>query len=374
MAITLEENDLSFPCIYMDNGPYLQKNNLIENAFPKNIPLYNIEQEEEIDSFDISSSFNIFEKQNNFCSLNASSLKNEQDKEKNVIDLNDDFPKNTDFTTKYKENDSKIYLSEEAEKNLIDLDYHFLDFTSKFEENDSEIDFSEEAEEGKKEDIRGILITNKKDSELFKRLLFVAEKKPTFKVVYPKRETLFKIIEINPQEDSNKCFLRRKKKSGGRSYEDRLDNIRVKIKRSFLNHFIIEQLNEKLRRIGSNKYFQKFPQHLVSDVDKNRNKDIFGMTLEKFIENKEKNFSEKNNNFGNYYHNLDVIQDNKVKNCLEIKTTINKTIKQLYEEYINSDEFKINAISQLKYIKRKNNEYIMTYKKVAENLIEFFYH
>ena len=70
---------------------------------------------------------------------------------------------------------------------------------------------------------------------------------------------------------------------------------------------------------------------------------------------------------------MDVLKDNKVKNNLEFKKILKKTIKQLYEEYINSDEFKINEINRLKNVKKEDDEYIKTYIEVSENLIEFFF-
>ena len=50
---------------------------------------------------------------------------------------------------------------------------------------------------------------------------------------------------------------------------------------------------------------------------------------------------------------------------------MNKTICELYEEYINSDEFKINEINRLKNNKMQD-EYITKYISLAKNLIEFF--
>ena len=337
MSILIEEDEFSFPFINMEIAPYLKKNNFIENdiSFPSNIPPSNTEQEEDNSLF--ASSFNIFEEKSNFRHLNVSSIKKEQEKEKNIIDLEDDFPKSTDFTLKNKENNFNTSLFDEEEENF-----------------------------------GCILNTKKKDLEKFKAII-CTEKKAVFEVVYPKRGTLFNIIENNFQEDSNKCFLRRKRMPDGRSSKDRLDNIRVRIKRRFFNYALLEKLNENLKRIGSKKYFQKFSQHLVSDVDRKRNKKIFEMTLIGFIENNEMNLKEKKDDSGNYNHNLDVLKDNKVMDNLEFKKILNKTIKQLYKEYINSEEFKNNETNRLKYVKKEDDEYIKTYKEVSENLIEFFF-
>jgi len=339
MSILIEEDEFSYPLLNMEIAPYLRKINFIENdvSYPSSIPPLNTEQEEEISLFDISPSFNIFKEKNNFGDLNVSSLKREQEKDKNIIDLEDDFPKSTDFTSNNNENSFKMSLFDEEEENF-----------------------------------RGLLNTKKEDLEVFKNIL-CTEKKAIFEFVYPKGETLFNVIEINSKKDSNKCFLRRKRMPDGRSNKDRLDNIRVRIKRGFFNYALLEKLNENLKMIGSNKYFQKFPQHLVSDVDRRRNKELFSLALKDFFENKKLNFNEKNNDCRNYNHNLDVLKDNIVKNNLEFKKILKKTIKQLYEEYINSDEFKINEINRLKNVKKEDDEYIKTYIEVSENLIEFFF-
>ena len=309
MSIQIDEDEISYPDIYMDIAPQLKTIYFIENdiSLPANIPPSNTEQEEEISLFDISSSFKIFEEKNNFGDVNYSSIKREQEKEKNIIELEDDFPKSTDFTLKIEENNSKIPLFEVKEENFGGL---------------------------------------------------IREKKDIFKVIYPNRD---------------KSFLKRKILPKGRSHDDRLDNIRVRIKRTFFNYILLTKLNENLKRIGSNKYFQKFPQHLVSDVDRRRNKELFSLALKDFFENKKLNFNEKNNDCRNYNHNLDVLKDNIVKNNLEFKKILKKTIKQLYEEYINSDEFKIKEINRLKFINKENDVYIKNYKEVGQNLIEFFF-
>ena len=334
MSILLEEDEFSFPEFIMGIPSYLQKNNLIEPnlSFPPSIPPSNVEQkEEEIHLFDFSSSFNTFEETFNFDEVDVSSPIYKQVQETNTNDLKDDYPKNTDFTSKNDQNSSMNPLYESWVLLLND-------------------------------DKNSGIMTGKVDKK----------KNNIFKVVSPKREWLFNVKQINSAENTNKFFLRRKKLPEGRQFRDRLDNIRVKSKRCFFNKALNENLNELLKHIGSKKYFLKFPQHLVSDVDRKRNKELFELTLKEFIENEELNFDKKNNDFGNYYHNLDVIQDNEVKNSLEFQKILNKTIRQLYKEYINSDAFKINEMNRLKYIKKEDDDYIKTYKEVSENLMEFF--
>ncbi len=73
----------------------------------------------------------------------------------------------------------------------------------------------------------------------------------------------------------------------------------------------------------------------------------------------------------NYLHNMKILQDEEIKENEELKIILNKNISELYEEYINSDEFKISEINRLKKNKMQDI-YITKYINLAKNLIEFF--
>ena len=73
----------------------------------------------------------------------------------------------------------------------------------------------------------------------------------------------------------------------------------------------------------------------------------------------------------NYLHNKNLFKNEEIKEKEELNMIMNKTIGELYEEYINSDEFKINEINRLKNNKMQD-EYITKYISLAKNLIEFF--
>ena len=66
-----------------------------------------------------------------------------------------------------------------------------------------------------------------------------------------------------------------------------------------------------------------------------------------------------------------MIKNEEIKENEELNMIMNKTIYKLYEEYINSDEFKINEINRLRKNKMQD-EYIIKYVSLAKNLIEFF--
>jgi hypothetical protein len=166
-------------------------------------------------------------------------------------------------------------------------------------------------------------------------------------------------------------MLKRKRFQERRPRKENQDNIRKKIKRGFFNCALIKKLNEKLKGIGSRKYLRKFPQHFVSDVNQTRNKGILGMTLEEIFCKKELYLPENKEGLNNFLNNLKVIKSEEVEENEEFRKILNKTIKELYEEYINSDEFKVDEINRLKEKKMKD-EYIERYISLARYLIAFF--
>ena len=156
-----------------------------------------------------------------------------------------------------------------------------------------------------------------------------------------------------------------------RSRKEEKDDIRVKIKRAFLNNFLKNKLNKELKSIGSKKYFEKFPKHFSSDPHKKRNKEIINMTLGEIFEKKELYIYENEKGLFNFCQNLKIIQSEEIKKNEKFQNILNKTFRELYEEYLNSDEFKIIEKNRLEE-KNLDDDYIKRYINLSENLIEFF--
>jgi len=199
------------------------------------------------------------------------------------------------------------------------------------------------------------------------------KKKIIFKITYSPKHSLFTKTKVDntldegdeKEKEEPQNFLKKKRI---KSRKENKDNIRKKIKRGFLNK-LCENLKGKLRIIGSNEYFTKFPQFFASDVHSNRNKIILDMTLQEIFENSELYIYEDKNGYANYKHNFKVVK--KIKNNDIFKKILSKTFKELYEEYLDSDEFNIDEINRLKKSKMEN-EYIRRYKDIAKDLINFF--
>ena len=210
-------------------------------------------------------------------------------------------------------------------------------------------------------------------------------RKEIFKVIQGNRETennlsvsssesscLFKNTELDSVSDKEKeiNFIGNKRAKIKRPRKDNQDNIRRKIKRAFFNNALINKLNDKLKKNGSLKYFMKFPQFFVCDGNRNNNKMILDMTLLEMFEKKELYANENEEGLFKYEHNLKMVQSEEIMENEEFKKILNKTFRELYTEYINSDEFNIDEINRLQE-KKMGDEYISRYKYLAKNFIEF---
>jgi hypothetical protein len=197
----------------------------------------------------------------------------------------------------------------------------------------------------------------------------VEKKKNIFNVIYPNKITLFTETEIELPE----ILIGRKRESERKRRKYNQDNIRKKIKRGFLS-ILIDKLNKILASIGISLYFVKLPQSFVSDVVRKTNKEILNLTLEEIFKKEELYKLDKDEDLIKYRHNLDVINDEEIQGNAEIKNILNKKYYEIYEDYINSKEFKVDEINRLK----KNNseeaddEYLKKFISLAQHFLEFF--
>ena len=137
------------------------------------------------------------------------------------------------------------------------------------------------------------------------------------------------------------------------------DNILKKIITAFFNFYLLNAINLLLQNIGIKNYFEKFS---LNHINKKNKIIIMNMTLKQFIE---KNESSKKKVDHNVYI-LNILE--KYKKPV-LKRILNTSLKELYEAYINSDEFKVNEINRLKK-KNMNDWYINRYIFLSKNFLK----
>ncbi len=181
-----------------------------------------------------------------------------------------------------------------------------------------------------------------------------------------------KMREMMNGEHQKKVYKKRKNIP---KRKDNSDNIRKKVKYRFLKD-INNVGNERLKLAGSKKFFNFLPQTFVSNVSKDKNKDMFDSTFKEIFT---KNFCEDKD--GNqpdvkkYHHNLSVIEYLEKNKEIAEKSNYNnfKNMKfyQIFYEYLKSKEFELEIVS-LK-MERENEKYIREYIFKACNFIEFLF-
>ena len=185
-------------------------------------------------------------------------------------------------------------LSSEIKVNFLpnlNFNHHIvLNFSSKPSDEEEDLSFFNEIDSFNF--IPSISDDNNKPTldELFP---FNSEKIDKSNTKFPsfKKPNLFTITEKNFSCSfllkDNEDKLQKKRFREKRPRRENQDNIRRKIKRGFFNCALLKKLNDKLRKIGSKKYLERFPQYFVCDVNQKRNKEILNMTLQEIFEKKE---------------------------------------------------------------------------------------
>ena len=154
-------------------------------------------------------------------------------------------------------------------------------------------------------------------------------------------------------EDQIKRFSKKRNR-----YKNK-DNILKKIITAFFNFYLLNAINLKLQNLGIKNYFEKFS---LNHINKKNKIKIMNMTLKQFIE---KNESSKKKVDHNVYI-LNILE--KYKKPV-LKRILNTSLKELYEAYINSDEFKVDEINRLKK-KNMNDWYINRYIFLSKNFLK----
>jgi hypothetical protein len=163
--------------------------------------------------------------------------------------------------------------------------------------------------------------------------------------------------------------------SGPRKRVDMPDTKRKKINTNLYRN-IIKYLNKKLSEClkeGKSFKFSTLSQYIIANVAKLDNKKRMNMSLKDLI--LDNSFINSNNkkdkDMANWKNNKKIIDYlYSTKDYLEIKQILEMKMKDIFNEYLNSDEFQ-KSIEELKQDGRYY-EYIRGYIKVASNFIDYY--
>jgi hypothetical protein len=196
----------------------------------------------------------------------------------------------------------------------------------------------------------------------------------TEQITNGKENILFKFTTKKYFINSNGKKRRIKKKRKFKS-----DDIRKKIKSRFHKTFK-NIINENLKKAGSEKLFDFFPQCFIGNVSKKLNAESLDLTCKELIlkdfvsKNIKEQSSEKNADYKKYKKNKEVLEylENNPEICKKSGFDIikDKKYKDLLNIYFSSGEFE-DSIIRLKK-ENESKEYIQEYVLKAKNYVSFY--
>ena len=200
-----------------------------------------------------------------------------------------------------------------------------------------------------------------------------------------KKKNHFLLFENKIEEIKNSILKKKKKKSSKKKEKLKKkrkfkpDDIRKKIKARFHKTFK-NILNEKLKQAGSKLFFDFLPQSFLSNISKEKNKEVMKLTYREILEKdftkeiKENKLHKKKVDQTKYEKNLQVLRylDNNIEISKKAGFDIisNMIYADILKEYFNSYEFE-NSISKLRN-EEENEEYISEYLIKAKTYVKFF--
>ena len=140
-----------------------------------------------------------------------------------------------------------------------------------------------------------------------------------------------------------------------RQYEKKY-NILAKNMRKFWNMHLVQKMTKTIKDAGSEHYFERFPAKFVLRAFNKENKKIWKMNLIEIF---------KENGFKKYLNTIDKLKEDKnIKNDSWANIFISMNIGDIYDDYLDSDEFK-KIIGKLE--EEYGKDYIEKFQNYAKN-------
>ena len=198
-------------------------------------------------------------------------------------------------------------------------------------------------------------------------LYFIKRKNENpFKEIYPE-VLLFRKAEINLEMIFKTKFdfsVRKRSKEKLPKFL-RKHNIREIMKKRFINTYLINAFNKKLKDAGYINYFQKLPQSFVRNVSKGLNNKIMKKTLGEIFKGEE-TYTKKDRE--KYKNNSNLVENIEKNGNPELNLILNIKICHLFDEYLNSEEFLIIERNRIKERKRTKLIYDYYFPKYFHEL------
>ena len=178
-------------------------------------------------------------------------------------------------------------------------------------------------------------------------------------------------------ENSKKLKKKRKNSSHSKSKKNKknkkLNNWRKAIARNFFNKYLKNIIKKMARSCKLVISFENFPDKFIFSVIKTNNKAILKKTFEKLIED-EKLYEEIKSK-AHYFKNKEILGKIKSnmhlvnKEKLDIEQILNLNFKDLYKNYLQSEEYKQKKI---KLFTKKGISAVKVFEEMSENFIECY--
>ena len=137
------------------------------------------------------------------------------------------------------------------------------------------------------------------------------------------------------------------------------------MKKRFINTYLINAFNKKLKDAGYINYFQKLPQSFVRNVSKGLNNKIMKKTLGEIFKGEE-TYTKKDRE--KYKNNSNLVENIEKNGNPELNLILNIKICHLFDEYLNSEEFLIIERNRIKERKRTKLIYDYYFQKYFHEL------
>ena len=175
-------------------------------------------------------------------------------------------------------------------------------------------------------------------------------------------------------ENSKKLKKKRKNSSHSKSKKNKkLNNWRKTIARNFFNKYLKNIIKKMARSCKLVISFENFPDKFIFSVIKTDNRAILKKTFEELIED-EKLYEEIKSK-AHYFKNKEILGKIKSnmhlvnKEKLDIEQILNLNFKDLYKNYLQSEEYKQKKI---KLFTKKGISDVKVFEEMSENFIECY--